>query len=74
MLRKAVAPSTRGGGKWSNFSISGKANIDLRNWLGKNKPELDLKFLMASQAGGARFAGRNTTSTYGARLMMLSPS
>ena len=66
MLKKADAPSTRGGGKWSNFSISG-------NRISTCEMPLACLFLIIS-GKRCRVCGPNTTSTYGARLMMLSPS
>ena len=59
MLTKALAPSTRAGGRWSNFSISGKL---MSTW------DLPVARCLASKSGSlCSVCGPNTTSTYGAR-------
>ncbi len=66
METKAEAPSTRAGGRWSNFSISGKLMSTCgRCWRWR-----------ASSNSGRRCSvcGPNTTSTKGARRMISAPS
>ncbi len=62
----AVAPSARGSGSASNFSISGKLTSTTE------RPVV----LSSSIISGSRCSvcGPNTRSTYGARLVMPSPS
>ena len=63
---KALAPSTRAGGRWSNFSISGKRMSTCGAfWRSRS----------ASSSGRrCSVCGPNTTSTKGARRMISSPS
>ena len=63
---KAVAPSTRGGGRRSNFSISGKL-VDLR-------PALRRRRRASISGRRCSVCGPKTTSTYGARSMIAAPS
>ena len=66
METKAEAPSARGSGKRSNFSISGKLmSTTERPWLRSS----------ASMSGKrCRVCGPNTRSTCGARAVIASPS
>ena len=63
---KAVAPSTRAGGRWSNFSISGKDTSTCERPVRRR----------AAISSGRRCSvcGPKTTSTYGARATMEAPS
>ena len=62
----AAAPSTRGGGRWSNFSISGKLMSTCAAPVARR----------AANSSGRRCSvcGPNTTSTYGARFTIAAPS
>src|SRR5437016_3897693 len=62
----ALAPSTRAGGRWSNFSISGK----LMSTCGRCCE----RRLSRSSGRRCSVCGPNTTSTYGARSMIAAPS
>ena len=63
---KADAPSVRAGGKWSNFSISGKL-MSTWDW-----PVLRRARIICGSR--CSVCGPNTISTYGARLTIASPS
>ncbi len=62
----ALAASTRGGGRWSNFSISGNEMSTCGTPVSRR----------ARISAGSRCSvcGPNTTSTYGARRTMAPPS
>ncbi len=66
METKALAPSTREGGRWSNFSISGKEMSTCARPVPRR---------CASSSGSrCRVCGPKTTSTKGARRTISSPS
>jgi len=66
METKAEVPSTRAGGRWSNFSISGKLTSTCGRPVARRR----------SRSCGSRCSvcGPNTTSTYGARSTIAGPS
>ena len=64
---KAVAPSTRAGGRWSNFSISGKEMSTCG--APRRAPRA-----RSARGRRCRVCGPNTRSTYGARATIASPS
>jgi hypothetical protein len=66
METNAVTPSTRAGGRWSNFSISGKL---MSTW-GRS----DARRFSSMAGRRCSVCGPNTRSTYGARAMMAAPS
>ncbi len=63
---KALGPSTRAGGRWSNFSISGN-EMSTCEW-----PLWRRRAIMSGSR--CSVCGPNTTSTYGARETMAAPS
>ena len=66
METNAVAFSTRGGGRWSNFSISTNS---------MSTCERPVLARLASNSGKrCKVCGPNTTSTYGARETIFLPS
>ena len=63
---KARAPSARGGGSWSNFSISGKLTSTTRGRAPRAR--------RSSRGSRCMVCGPNTRSTNGARALIASPS